>query len=275
MAWRHKGGGDKKDDNPASKFRRGPGGQKRGANQDEKDEEQTGGGGWHQGGGGRASGSRADTVDTMMMQNMQKLTLNTSQRQRQTEAATLDTFMLPAKLTVIKGTQKAGMAYNLRVQDQPGSGHGSPHVFKAAAFVEALAQVKETPEVHRVLFVALDKFMDNEQGPKLTNDLFPHFRVKIIKSKGAGKGKNRDRDEDDDAMDDEDAKALLSIGFNPLPLVKLENPPLEGAYLALAIRRAIMGSLEAMSPGAHCEGQGPATHIERLVQDDLKKLQKR
>ncbi len=76
-------------------------------------------------------------------------------------------------------------------------------------------------------------------------------------------------------MDDEDAKALLTICFNPLPLVKLDNPPLEGAYLAMAIRRAVMGTLETMSPGSDCEGQGPATHIERLVQDDLKKLQKR
>ena len=260
---------------PAAKFQRGPGGRTRGASQDDK-EDQTAERGQERGGGGsRASGSRAGNVDNMMLQNMQKLTLNTSQRQRHTEAATLDTFMLPAKVAIIKGTQKAGTAYNMRVQDQPGPGHGSPHVFKAAAFVEALAKAKETQEPHKTLMLALDKLLDCDTGPKLTNDLFPHFRVKIIKSTGAGKGKNKDRDEDEDAMDDEDAKALLTICFNPLPLVKLDNPALEGAYLAVALRRAVMGTLETMSPGSHCEGQGPATHIERLVQDDLKKLQRR
>ena len=128
MAWRHRGG-DKDDTQdggkPAAKFQRGPGGQKRGASQDDKDKEDQNE--WIQergGGGGRASGSRAGNVDNMMLQNMQKLTLNTSQRQRQTEAATLDTFMLPAKLAIIKGTQRAGTAYNMRVQDQPGPGHG-------------------------------------------------------------------------------------------------------------------------------------------------------
>ncbi len=74
-------------------------------------------------------------------------------------------------------------------------------------------------------------------------------------------------------MDDDTARALLSIHVNPLPFFKLDNPNFAGAHLALAIRTGPSGpcrtdcaaGLETLAAEVS-ENEEEAVEAERMYQ---------
>ena len=198
--------------------------------------------------------SKGDSMQERM-RAVEKLVLNTAQRQRQLEAATYDFLLVPKTSSIAKAGQDEAKEYNSIVQKN-GKGHGlgSPHTHIVMAMFEQVASAERPNGVEGgyKTIKAVYQYL-KQQDQNTVAEVVPHCRVQETNN-----------------PDSKEAKRFkVSLSFNPMALLPETEDTNEKMCPAHA-RREMLEALVAEG-GEPQKGAAPPPEVERAVQRQLKK----
>ena len=216
----------------------------------------------------RAEGGEAVAADREVEGDKQalvilcKVGLQTQQQLRQVQAALFVTWLCPNASSLVAAATRAGVNYDAAVKAKgPGHKLGSPHTHVWAGVVDALAKDE--------LLAGQRDFWKKIAGAAALGQAYtamaiPHFRVKPTYG-----GKNKDMEVDDDKK-----LSKITIMIDPLHAHAVEGLEVRGVELAVKLRDALSEAIRLLG-GDRKHGQAPRGQLERLLETNLKRLQKR
>ena len=225
----------------------------------------------------------------MMIMNLQKLAIQTSQTQRQVLACLFLTILAPQETEFLAAGVGAGRLYHEQVK-KAGKGHklGAPHPHIAVAVIEAAAKSTAKEEHRNFLQSLLEAWgITSPQAAidqPLVDDLLPIIvcreletfdkngkkKEKKAKAKaeagGGAAGAAAAMDTSEPGPSD---RSLLQVAIQPLTRVRVGD--LVGIQVA-AFLKMVLEDLTKQAGGEVGRGGPPPGRSERKVQTDMKKL---